>query len=672
MLRFFTRSVLSLIVASASTCPARSSSASRPAFIAAFALSPPSAPSTSCQATMTASVAAESTDLPRWDLSRFGFSSPFSDEIDLHLEETAKLAEAFKAKYEGKLGELSLLSAIQDYEEISKRKTLVSSYLHLSYDVSLDDDTLKKRKGALSQRQSEIYGDNLEWFSLDVAELDDAVLASQYENDPSLTKFKSFIDELRRQKPHNLSKDVERALTVRSPYVGNRPLVSFFDKELSLMRFKLDEDGKEVNMEVLLSRMQSSNDAAFRAKCLQVLNEGLAGSVSRTAALSLSSVAGGWLVENKERKYINLRSRRNLDNNCPDEVVDSLLVGVRSAGIPLCKRFYTLKKGILQKTQGLDKFRWSDRNAPIDIGGVSNEKISWEAAVAMVKKGYNQFSPKMSEMFVSMVEEKRIDVPAANGKKGGAYCAGVIPGVGPFQLLNFDGTKQDVATLAHESGHGVHDILAYEQGYLQYHPPLTLAETASIFGEMIVFRDLLAQSSSKEEELTLLMSKIDDVVNSVVRQCSFDRFEELVHTAREKGELSADELDEYWMSALREYYGKEGDAGGDSPFDSYENTSHLWSYVPHFHHVPFYVYSYAFADLVVGTLYNNFLTNKEGFEGRLLALLSAGGTKDFANALGPFGLDPTSSTFWTEALTAHLGELVNEAEKIAKELGYVE
>ena len=290
----------------------------------------------------------------------------------------------------------------------------------------------------------------------------------------------------------------------------------------------------------------------------------------------------------------------------------------------------------------------------------------------MVQKGYSQFSPKMAEMFMSMVEEKRIDVPAANGKQGGAYCAGVIPGVGPFQLLNFDGTKQDVATLAHESGHGCHDILAYEQGYLQYHPPLTLAETASIFGEMIVFRDLLAQSSSKEEELTLLMSKIDDVVNSVVRQCSFDRFEELVHTAREKGELSADELDEFWMSALREYYGKEGDAGGDSPFDSYENTSHLWSYVPHFHHVPFYVYSYAFADLVVGTLYNNFLTNKEGFEGRLLALLTAGGTKDFADALAPFGLDPTSSTFWTEALTAHLGELVNEAEKIAKELGYVE
>ena len=537
----------------------------------------------------------------------------------------------------------------------------------------MDDDELKKRKGALSQTQSEIYGDNLEWFSLDVAGLFDADLEKQYESEPGLSKYKAFIDELRRQKPHNLSKDVERALTVRAPYSGTRPLVSFFDKELSLMRFKIDgDDGDEVNMEVLLSRMQSSKDAAFRAKCLKTLNDGLAGSVSRTAALSLSAVSGSWLIENKERKYQNLRSRRNLDNNCPDEVIDGLLDGVRKAGLPLCKRFYTLKKAILVKTQGLEKFRWSDRNAPINIGGSSDEKIAWKDAVEMVKKGYKKFSPTLSDMFMDMVNEKRIDVPATNGKKGGAYCAGVVPGVGPYQLLNFDGTKQDVATLAHESGHGCHDILAYKNGYLQYHPPLTLAETASIFGEMIVFRDLLGESSSKEEELTLLMSKIDDVVNSVVRQCSFDRFEELVHSAREKGELSASEIDGVWMTALREYYGQEADDGGDSPFDSYEDSSHLWSYVPHFHHVPFYVYSYAFADLVVGSLYNNYIQNRDGFEGRLIDLLSAGGTKDFADALAPFGLDPTSPTFWEEALDAHLGELLKEAEKIAKELGYVE
>jgi oligoendopeptidase F len=287
----------------------------------------------------------------------------------------------------------------------------------------------------------------------------------------------------------------------------------------------------------------------------------------------------------------------------------------------------------------------------------------------MVQRGYNQFSPKMAQMFTDMVNEKRIDVPATNGKKGGAYCAGVVPGIGPFQLLNFDGTKQDVATLAHESGHGCHDILAYQQGYLQYHPPLTLAETASIFGEMIVFRDLLQLAKTEEEKLTLLMSKIDDVINSVVRQCSFDRFEELLHTARDKGELSAEELDKFWYQTMTEYYGtpKQDD---DCPFDAYDDASHLWAYVHHFHHVPFYVYSYAFADLVVGTLYHSFQTTPEGFEERLLDLLSAGGTRDFATALKPFGLDPTSPTFWQDALQAHLGGLMQEAEGLALKLGY--
>lgn len=474
------------------------------------------------------------------------------------------------------------------------------------------------------------------------------------------------MDELRRQRPHNLDKTVERALTVRAPYAGTRPLISFFDKELSLMRFDLN--GESVNMEVLLSRMQSSKDSEFRALCLKTLNNGLDGAVTRVAALSLSSVAGSWLIENKERDYENLRSRRNLDNNCPDNVVDSLLRGVQTAGVPLCKRYYGLKKTILQQTQGLKKFRWSDRNAPIDISKAEEGKISWETAVQMVERGYRKFSPRMAEMFLNMVNEKRIDVPATNGKKGGAYCAGVVPGIGPYQLLNFDGSKQDVATLAHESGHGCHDILAYKQGYLQYHPPLTLAETASIFGEMIVFRDLLELAASPEEQLTLLMSKIDDVVNSVVRQCSFDRFEELTHTAREKGELSVEELDTFWTQAMEEYYGRAGEE--DSPFDAYDDASHLWAYVPHFHHVPFYVYSYAFADLVVGTLYHSFQTTPTGFEDRLLDLLAAGGTRDFATALQPFGLDPTSPTFWEDALKAHLGGLVEEAEKLAKQLGY--
>lgn len=625
---------------------------------------------------MTAATSSDITDLPRWDLeSRFGFTSPFDKAMDLKLEEIESKSKAFKETYEGRFSSKSLLQAVKEFEEIQIQRSMISSYLSLSYDVDLENDNLKKRKGVISQKQSLIAGNYLEWFELDVAGMSTEDINEQYEQGPNLKHYTAFLDELRRQRPHNLDKDVERALTVRAPYVGTRPLVSFFDKELSLMRFQLDEGKDQVNMEVLLSRMSSSKNADVRAHCLKTLNEGLGGSVTRIAALSLSSVAGSWLIENKERSYQDLRSRRNLDNNCPDAVVTSLLKGVKTAGVPLCKRYYHLKKQILKQTQGLEKFRWSDRNAPMDIPRdgeeekKEDEKITWSESVEMVERGYRKFSPQMSEMFVNMVNEKRIDVPAATGKKGGAYCHGVVPGIGPFQLLNFDGTKQDVATLAHESGHGCHDILAYSQGYLQYHPPLTLAETASIFGEMIVFRDLLDLAmDSPQEQLTLLMSKIDDAINSVVRQCSFDRFEELAHTARTNGELSSEELDNCWKQTMEEFYGKAG--GDDCPFDSYDDVDHLWAYVPHFHHVPFYVYSYAFADLVVGTLYHSFQSNPDGFETRLLDLLKAGGTKDLATALAPFGLDPTSASFWQDAIQAHLGGLVKEAERLATQLGY--
>ena len=380
-----------------------------------------------------------SSSLPRWDLSRFGFDSPFDKKVDETLEKVKQQAKTFKEAYEGKLNSdsSSLLKAITEFEEIAVERAKISSYLSLSYDVALEDDALKKRKGAISQIQSEITGDYLEWFELDLAELSDAEMDQKYAQEPDLVKYKAFLEELRRQRPHNLDKTVERALTVRSPYSGTRPLVSFMDKELSLMRFQLGDE--TVNMEVLLSRLSSSRDAKVRADCLKVLNDGLGGHMSRVAALSLSSVTGSWLIENKERNYKNLRSRRNLDNNCPDEVVDSLLNGVRSAGVPLCKRYYAMKKQILKQTQGLETFRWSDRNAPIEITKAEEGKISWEAAVQMVERGYRKFSPTMAGMFMDMVNEKRIDVPAADGKKGGAYCAGVVPGIGPFQLLNFDG-----------------------------------------------------------------------------------------------------------------------------------------------------------------------------------------------------------------------------------------
>lgn len=333
-------------------------------------------------------------NLPRWELNeRFGFKSPIDDDaLDKYVEETGKQAKVFHETYEGKLNDpstCSLKQVIAEYEAIAVRRGTVSSYLSLQYDTQLDNDALKKRKGAIGAIQSQVFGDHLEWFSLDLAAMDDTVLASHYEKDPTLREYQPYIDEERRFKDHHLAKDVERALTVRNPWMGTRTVVSFFDKERSLMRFQLKEGEDPVNMEVLLSTLGSSKDAAVRAQCMAELNKGLGGSIGRVAALSLSNVAGGWHIENQERKYQNLRSQRNLGNNCPDAVVDSLLVGVRTAGVPLCKRYYQLKKSILKQTQGLDTFRWSDRNAPIDIDGAGkeDEKISWDECVKIVEKG---------------------------------------------------------------------------------------------------------------------------------------------------------------------------------------------------------------------------------------------------------------------------------------------
>jgi oligoendopeptidase F len=334
-------------------------------------------------------------ELPRWELDgRFGFESPFDEKIDEWVEETARQAEEFHAKYDGKLGDsevISLRQAIAEYERIAVRRGTISSYLHLSYDTQLNNDALKKRKGAISAKQSQVVGDHLEWFSLDLAAMDDAILQKHFEKDPTLKQdYGAYIEEERRFKPHNLSKDVERALTVRSPWMGTRNVVSFFDKERSLMKFQIDEDpSKElVNMEVLLSTMGSSKDPAVRAKCMAELNKGLGGDVGRVAALSLSMVSGSWHIENQERNYTNLRTQRNLGNNCPDEVVDSLLLGVRTAGVPLCKRYYQLKKSILKKG-GLETFRWSDRNAPIDLDSSNkeDEKIAWSECVKIVERG---------------------------------------------------------------------------------------------------------------------------------------------------------------------------------------------------------------------------------------------------------------------------------------------
>jgi oligoendopeptidase F len=619
-----------------------------------------STPMSATSAAVAAAPSATETKEPRWDLEKhFGFTGANDSSIDATMDALEESMKLFKTEYEGRLSE-ALLEAIESYESIEQTLTTVLSYMSLTADTRLMDDKVQQRKGALMQSYGTATGNYLTWFGLELADLKQNELDAQYEASEKLKKYKPYIDEVRRSAPYNLTKEVERALTVRSSFAGKSKVVEFYGNELSRLQFDLD--GKKVNMEVLLAKMTSSKDTMVRRQCMKTLNDGLK-NFERTCALSLNMVAGSWFVENQERGYKTLRSSRNLSNNLPDDVVDSLIGAVATTGVEYCKKYYALKKQILKSTQGLEKFTWADRNASIDIGS-AEDHYSWEQAVELVHKGYNKFSPTMAEMFLEFVDQKRIDVPAQDGKRGGAYCSSSF-GSGPFQLLNFTHSARDVATLAHESGHAVHFVLSYPQGILQFHPPLTLAETASIFGEMIVFRDLLEKTPSDEDRLAMIMSKVDDIINSVVRQCSFDKFEEKVHTLRAKGTVTPEEMSKAWRQVTVDYYGEEGEI-----FDSYEDTSNLYSYVSHFHNVPFYVYAYAFGDLLVGSLYGAYMKTPAGFEEKLLDLLRAGGTKDFVEAVEPFGLNPASSTFWTDALHAHLGGLMAEADALSKKLGY--
>ncbi|PHJ23770.1 peptidase family m3 protein [Cystoisospora suis] len=486
--------------------------------------------------------------LPRWDLDRhFPYTSIEDEALDEELAEIERRAKVFMETYKGRLHE-KLYEAIREYEEIEEALGQGRCYSYLVESVKKTDTVVVKRRSHLSAKQSRISADYLTFFDLELAELNEKSLQDQLKRHHGLRHYKPYIDLTRKRRPHLLSEEVERALDVRRPWASSLPVVDYFQQRIAESRFKMPGENEEVNLEVLLTKTVSS-DPHTRRLALKTVNEGLkTNAITNFAALALNVVAGSWHIEMKERNYRTMRSRRNESNNVPDEVVDALLAAVRTTGVDLTKKYYRLKKSILKKVSGITEFTWADRNAPLGLESDSRT-FSFEEAKRIVEEGYRKFSPTMADMFLKFVEEKRIDMPAVHGKRTGAFCHSCTTKLGPFQCLNYTGNRRDVETLAHESGHACHAVLASPQGYLQFHPPLTQAETASTFGEMIVFRDLLAKSPNDEQRLSMLMSKLDSMVNTVVRQCSFDFFEELVHTARGNGTLGDDEFPKLWMHA---------------------------------------------------------------------------------------------------------------------------
>ena len=609
----------------------------------------------------------ESANEIRWDLSIL-YSDIADPRLDSDLRELTAMANRFSTAYKGKLAEL-LGAAIRDYSEIEMLSGKINSYLFLRESTDLTNAVIKAKHAAFQRELSAVSGEHLTFFELELVQLSDDTLKKFYESDSVVSKHRPWIEHIRTFKPHFLSEPVESALVKRSPF-NSGAWADFFDEVEADLNFDFRGDTK--NLTEMMHLIAESKDATERAEALQCVNTGLVGPFAKYAAQTLYMVAGLKAVEDKERGYSHPMDGRNKANRIPDSVVNVLHNAVTTLGGSLSRRYYKLKARHL----GLTTLRWSDRNAPMPFADTT--RIPFDEAAGIVKSSYESFSPTLTNLVKTFFTDRRIDVPVVKEKRSGAFNSShVLPGgkAVSFTLLNYLGSNRDVMTLAHELGHGVHGILAGEaQGPLMYHAPIAYCETASVFGEMTTFtflKERLVRSGDKSSLLALIMAKIDSTINTVVRQIGFSNFERRLHGMDESysnwtepKKRSVEELDAIWLKTAQELYGRAGE------IFTYENSEHLWAYIPHFHS-PFYVYGYAFGELLTQSLFAQRQRLGAKFEPLYLDLLRSGSTKDVVELLAPFGLDARNEAFWNDGISVSLGALIEEAEQLSRDMGAI-
>ncbi len=609
----------------------------------------------------------ESVNQVRWDLSIL-YSDIADPRLDSDLRELTGMATHFSETYKGNLAE-RLGGALKDYSDIEMLSGKIHSYLFLRESTDLTNAAIKAKHAEFNREVSALRGEHLTFFELELVQLSDETLAKWYGSDAFISKHRPWIEHVRVFKRHFLSEPVESALTKRSPF-DSSSWGDFFDEVEADLEFKFR--GATMNLTELLHLLTESKDSDERAEAMKSVNDGLGGAFAKYSAQTLYMVAGSKAVEDKERGYVHPMDFRNKASRIPDSVVNVLHNSVTNLGGSLSRRYYKLKARHL----GLGLMRWSDRNAPMPFADTT--EIPFDEAADIVTTSYESFSPTLTGIVKTFFADRRIDAPVVKEKRHGAFNSShVLPGgkAVSYTLMNYLGSNKDVMTLAHELGHGVHGILAGEaQGPLMYHAPIAYCETASVFGEMTTFtllKDRLIKSGDRNSLLALIMYKIDSMINTVVRQIGFSNFERRLHgmdetysTWSEPKKRSVEELDAIWLKTAQELYGKEGE------IFTYENTSHLWAYIPHFHS-PFYVYGYAFGELLTQSLFAQRTRLGENFEPLYLDLLRSGSTKDVVELLAPFGLDARSGTFWNEGIAASLGALIEEAERMSLEMGVI-
>ena len=583
-------------------------------------------------------------DLPVWDLTHL-YSAPDAPELKKDLAEVTSRSETFAKQYQGKLASLSgaeFGEALAEFEEIEDTLGRIVSYAQLLY---AGDNTDAEIAQFYQNVQEEVtnLSSLLLFFTLELNKLEDDVLEKML-SDEAAGKYRPWIMDVRVHRPYQLSDEMERLLVEKS-VSGKRAWNRLFDETMAGLRFPFQ--GEEVTNSEILDKM-SSTDGRVRKEAAKSFGKVLGDNI-RLFSLITNTLAKDKATEDQWRGLERPISSRNLSNLVEDEVVDALVSSVKDSYGDLSHRYYGLKA----KWFGTDKMDYWDRNAPLPED--DDRKIEWLEAKSMVLDAYGAFDPKMADIGKRFFDENWIDVPPRPGKDSGAFAHPVTPSAHPYILLNYHGKARDVMTLAHELGHGVHQVLAAGQGTLMADTPLTLAETASVFGEMLTFRSMLDNESDEKRRRILLAGKVEDMLNTVVRQIAFCDFERRVHDARKDGELTSDQLGAIWMDVQGESLGP--------AFRFDEEYKHYWAYIPHFIHTPFYVYAYAFGDCLVNSLYDVFQQGHEGFQGKYMEMLSAGGSKRHKELLAPFGLDASDPDFWKRGLNVVSG-FIDELEGV--------
>jgi oligoendopeptidase F len=583
--------------------------------------------------------------LPAWDLSDL-YPAPDSAELTADIAQLETEAAAFAAHYQGKLADLTpaeMLACIETYQHIDITAGRIMSYAGLRYYQNTTDAARAKMMGDLQGRITDITTP-LVFFGLEFNRIPDTTYDAVFSAADGPARYKPVFDRMRAMRPHQLSDELEQFLHDTS-VVGASAWNRLFDETTAALEFDVNGEtlGLEATLNLLTDHDRARREAAARALALVFTkNVKLFARVHNTLAKEKA-------IEDKWRKMPTPQYGRHLSNHVEPEVVEALRNAVTAAYPRLSHRYYALKA----KWLGLDKLQIWDRNAPLPTAPART--IDWDEARTTVLDAYAGFSPRLADLAEPFFDKGWIDAAVTPGKAPGAFAHPTVTTVHPYVLLNYLGKPRDVMTLAHELGHGVHQRLAAGQGELLASTPLTLAETASVFGEMLTFRALLAKTTDPAEKKALLAGKVEDMINTVVRQIAFYDFECKLHAARADGELTPDDINALWMSVQHESLGP--------VFDFMPGYETFWTYVPHFVHSPFYVYAYAFGDGLVNALYAAYEDGLSDFQQKYFDLLAAGGSKHHKELLAPFGLDASDPRFWDKGLSMIEG-FIDELEAL--------